>query len=215
MGHLSAAYTCAEKTVVALTLADGSVIEGAPPKVFIGGQQCPDNGGGGGGAGGGGGGGNPPPACSDGIDNDGDGQVDYTPTATTVPDPGCSSPTDNSEDSEGQFNDAHCQARTGFLDSDAHKPAFYISDCAVAQLWIELPQPVASCIGFSLDANGNYFQSGSCSSAGSTAIAMAPDARGNFGVGAELADPYQCGSSATLVAVLDDGTAYEITGTFC
>ena len=222
MGHLANPWTCAQKTVVALTLADGSVIEGAPPKVFIDGTQCPDNGGGGGGGGtggggtgGGGGGGTNPPACSDGIDNDGDGQVDYAPTATTVPDPGCSSPTDNSEGSEGQFNDAHCQARTGFLDSDQSKPAFYVSDCAVIQLWIELPQPATSCTGFSLDANGNYFGSGSCNAVGGTAIAMAPDTRGNFGVGTNLATAYQCGTNATLVAVLDDGSAYEITGTFC
>jgi hypothetical protein len=224
MGHLASSYTCASKTVVALTLADGSVIEGAPPKVFIGGQQCPDSGGGTGGSGtggggtgggGGGGGGTTPPACSDGIDNDGDGQVDYAPTDTTVPDPGCSSPTDNSEDSEGQLSDAHCKVQTGFLDNDARKPAFYISDCAVTQMWLELPQPVTACTGFSLDANSNYFQSGSCANTGRTAVATAPDTRGNFGVGAEMANAYECGSTSTLVAVLDDGSAYEITGTFC
>jgi hypothetical protein len=132
-----------------------------------------------------------------------------------VPDPRCSSPSDNSEGSEGQFNDAHCQARTGFLDSDARKPAFYISDCALTQLWIELPQAVTSCTGFSLDANGNYFGSGSCNAVGQTAVATTPDANGNFGVGADLATAYQCGTTATLVAVLDDGSAYEIPGTFC
>ena len=35
--------------------------------------------------------------CDDGIDNDGDGFIDFTSTATTQPDPGCSSPFDNDE----------------------------------------------------------------------------------------------------------------------
>jgi len=43
----------------------------------------------------------PPPACADGLDNDGDGLIDSE-------DPGCTSPTDTSEDDEGQETPMQC-----------------------------------------------------------------------------------------------------------
>lgn len=61
----------------------------------------------------------PPKACSDGIDNDGDGKIDYPA------DPGCSSPVDNDEtDSGGGGGGGECTEPT--------PSRLYISDSATA-----------------------------------------------------------------------------------
>jgi len=208
MGHLAGTYTCAENTVVALTLADGSVIEGAPPRVFIGGQECP--------AGGGGGGGTGAPACSNGVDDDGDGQVDYAPSDSSVPDPGCSSAGDTSEDSEGQFADAHCQASTGFLEGQYSPPGL---------LYLRLRcQPAlaraaaAGHVVHRILARRQQQLLRVRELQPRWAHRRPPRHRtraGTSGSAPTLAADYVCGSTATLVAVLDGGSAYEITGTFC
>src|SRR5204863_535386 len=82
----------------------GTVLEGAPPPIFVNGVRCGDTPA-------------PKPACANGIDDDNDGQTDAVENGGPDPDPGCSGATDASEDSEQVFPQS-CTRGAGFFAGD-------------------------------------------------------------------------------------------------
>jgi hypothetical protein len=91
----TAADLCGTRGVIAGYTADGQAWEQELP-VFDGAEVCKT----------------PPPAdaatCANGLDDDGDGQVDVAGLPGAGPDPGCSSAADGSEDSEVDYPATGC-----------------------------------------------------------------------------------------------------------
>jgi hypothetical protein len=90
----ASADLCGTKGTIVGYAADGQAWEQTMP-VFDGEKVCEG----------------PPPgdkACNNGIDDDGDGQVDFAGLLGAGPDPGCSSATDTTEDSEVPFPETGC-----------------------------------------------------------------------------------------------------------
>jgi hypothetical protein len=91
----TAADLCGTKGVIVGYTADGTAWEQEMP-VFDGAEACKTA--------------TPPnaAACADGLDNDGDGQVDAAGVLQAGPDPGCTSAADASEDSELPYPETGC-----------------------------------------------------------------------------------------------------------
>jgi hypothetical protein len=159
----------------------------------------------------------PPPAatnqCSNGKDDDGDGQVDALGGAAPLFDPGCSSPADTTEDSEKPLPSA-CTAgavtqgsRVGFavrVDSRA------AANCpkAMTRGLVDVPSKVTGCNNPGWDdGHGNGASSTKddvCSNVVAGGIRNGDEWHLNGVAAADL-----CGARAVVVAYAGDGTAWE------
>jgi hypothetical protein len=92
-------------------------------------------------------GGVPLPACQNGKDDDGDGTMDSRDaTTTTDPDPGCSSPTDTSENTDVPSPPA-CNIQVGIFDNDPRLPGISVQGCgAITEAWFKPPGTPVDCL---------------------------------------------------------------------
>jgi hypothetical protein len=92
-------------------------------------------------------GGVPLPACSNGTDDDGDGMKDARDaTTTTDPDPGCSSPSDTSENTDVP-SPATCTIQVGIFDEDPRLPGLLADGCGqVTSVWFKPPGTPVDCL---------------------------------------------------------------------
>jgi hypothetical protein len=99
-------------------------------------------------------------ACSDGIDNDGDGKADFAGANGLPPDLGCGGPNDMTEVDPPQCNDGRDNDGDGTLDFDTVAGQTRDSDCTSLQDNLEGPHPappppVARCAdGIDNDGDG-------------------------------------------------------------
>ncbi|WP_445152604.1 hypothetical protein [Baekduia sp. Peel2402] len=153
------------------------------------------------------------PACANGKDDDGDGQVDALGKGAPLFDPGCSSPTDTTEDSEKPLPAACTDgavtqgSRVGFaVRVDSRTGA----GCpkAMTRGLVDVPSKVTGC-------NNPGWDDGHGNGASSTKDDVcANDVAGGIRNGDEwhlngVAAADLCGARAVVVAYAGDGTAWE------
>jgi hypothetical protein len=148
------------------------------------------------------------PACSNGADDDGDGMADSRDAATD-PDPGCSGPTDTSEDSEIDLP-AGCTVGGGLVGEDPLFPAIQLAGCgSVAGVWFKPSATPTDCVYAIGDGDGQ-----ACSVTGSTAGATFPATTGGVILGTHTTTPPQC-ALVTVAVTLADGRVAALRDDWC
>jgi hypothetical protein len=144
----------------------------------------------------------PPPApkCANGKDDDGDGMVDSRDAAgTTDPDPGCTSATDTSEDSELELPE-WCDVRIGAAQGDRRLVAMSAEGCGVlAGAWFRPPGTPTDC-GYWFGSDGDVVGCGVKAGTIGTTFALTSI---KFTMATHLAADYDC--RPITVALLREG----------
>lgn len=152
------------------------------------------------------------PACSNGTDDDGDGVADArdaVPTHPTDPDPGCSGPADESEDSEVGLP-AGCSVGGGNLNSDPRLPAVELSGCgAVTGVWFKPSAPPSDCL-FAIGAGGGQ----ACTLIGATAGATFAATTASVVLGRHTTTDTTCGP-VTIAISLAIGQVAKLRDDWC
>lgn len=152
------------------------------------------------------------PACSNGTDDDGDGVADArdaVPTHPTDPDPGCSGPADESEDSEVGLP-AGCSVGGGNLNSDPRFPAVELSGCgAVTGVWFKPSAPPSDCL-FAIGAGGGQ----ACTLIGATAGATFAATTASVVLGRHTTTDTTCGP-VTIAISLAIGQVAKLRDDWC
>ena len=147
------------------------------------------------------------PACSNGRDDDGDGMADSREFSTD-PDPGCSSTSDGSEDSEVALP-AGCTVGGGNINSDPRFPAVEVSGCGpVTGVWFKpsaMPQDCVYSIGTGALA---------CSVTGATVGATFGATTATVALGGHTSTDTTCGP-VTIAVTLADGRVAALRDDWC
>ena len=154
----------------------------------------------------------PPPApkCNNGKDDDGDGMIDSRDAAgTTDPDPGCSSTTDTTEDSETP-TPASCEIEVGLFGGDKRFAGLATSGCGVLKgIWFRPPGTATDC----LFKFGND-DAQDCSVKAGTAGASFPLTNQDITLGTHLAADFTC-RPVTVALLREDGSVWADRVDFC
>jgi hypothetical protein len=114
------------------------------------------------------------PQCSNGVDDDGDGQVDHLQSGNRRPDPGCSDANDNTEASEVPVA-ADCGKSSGMSQSAENHTSLFLginSGCgSFTKVWVNVAPAASSCQSFSSDSTFD------CAPSGGNAVASARDGK--------------------------------------
>ncbi|HEX8101282.1 MAG TPA: hypothetical protein VF533_01585 [Solirubrobacteraceae bacterium] len=210
------------------TVADASVLDRLglgpapspppPPPVQPTGGTTPVTpvGGGGGtpkpppGNGGGNNGGNGGPQCANGIDDDGDGQVDHTSKLSGSPDPGCSSATDTNETGEVPVA-AECAESSYVSQGTDNKQGFFSginSGCPTFnRVWISVPTGPASKCNF-FGTSGAKYDCGVVDGLIDARAQAEPTEMAD--VDFDLSGPVDCSKPYTIAFYEPDGTVAEL-----
>lgn len=160
---------------------------------------------------GGGGGGPTAPACSNGLDDDGDGMADARDSALTQPtdpDPGCSGSDDATESSE-IAPPAGCDIRIGVINEDDRFPGTQVSGCgAITGVWLK---PTASPLDCAYLIGGTV---AGCDVTGATAGADFAATTAQVILGTHTATVPPCGK-VTVALTLADGRVAAARGDWC
>jgi hypothetical protein len=147
------------------------------------------------------------PACSNGKDDDGDGMADAREFGTD-PDPGCSSTSDASEDSEVGLP-AGCTIGGGNLNADPRFPAVEVSDCgSVTGVWFKPSAMPQDCV-YSLGAGPL-----ACSVTGATVGATLGATTATVALGGHTSSDTTCGP-VTVAVTLADGRVAALRDNWC
>jgi hypothetical protein len=148
------------------------------------------------------------PACSNGKDDDGDGVADARAFGTD-PDPGCSDPADESENSEVGLP-AGCSVGRGNLNDDPRFPAIEISGCgSVTGLWFKPSAAPSDCL-FAIGAGGGQ----ACTVTGATAGATFAATTADVLLGTHTTTDVGCGP-VTVAITLADGRVAKLRDNWC
>ena len=149
----------------------------------------------------------PAAACSNGVDDDGDGIADARELGVD-PDPGCSSPADTSEDSEIALP-AGCSIGGGDVDGDPRFPGIEVSGCgAVTGVWFKPSATPTDCV-YALGAGAL-----TCSVTGSTVGATFAATAATVLVGTHTQTTPQC-APVTIAVTLADGRVAKLRDDWC
>lgn len=157
------------------------------------------------------GGGTPPKAqCANGVDDDGDGQVDARQQpAATDPDPGCSGTADTTENSE-IAPPGGCDVGIGTFGGDPRKPGFIASGCgSLTGAWFRAPNAPASCAYLLGGAT-----EGTCTASGELGVATFAATTGELRMVTPLGADAQC-RNITVALERADGQAIEVREPWC
>src|SRR2546429_4293395 len=145
-------------------------------------------------------------ACSDGIDNDGDGQIDAISQHSAHPDPGCSDGSDNSENSEAPLPDACRNAlNIGTAGDDKSFIVGVNGSCGqVKSVFFDLEGAVTDCQVLTVDDN-----SGTCQVSDGNAVATLQNPAEQNDVLGHVAGTYTCAEKTVVALTLADGSVIE------
>jgi hypothetical protein len=147
------------------------------------------------------------PACSNGVDDDGDGMADAREFGTD-PDPGCTGTTDGSEDSEVALPEG-CVIGGGNLGGDPRFPAVEVTGCgSVTGVWFKpsaMPQDCVYSIGAGAQA---------CSVTGATVGAGFGATVATVALGGHTSSDTTCGP-VTIAVTLADGRVAALRDDWC
>ena len=142
----------------------------------------------------------PKPKCANGKDDDGDGMIDSRDAAgTTDPDPGCTSATDTSENSETEIPE-WCDVRVGAVQGDKRLVAMSAEGCGViAGAWFRPPGTPTDC-GYWFGQDGDVADCAIKAGTIGTTFALTSM---KFTMATHLAADYDC--RPITVALLQEG----------
>ena len=151
----------------------------------------------------------PEPLCSNGVDDDNDGQTDAPGAAgATDPDPGCTNAADQTENSEVALTDG-CDVQMGFTGNDQRNTAFAASGCGeLTGAWFSPSRTPQSCeltIGFGSDPVA-------CGVIGTVASAGFDATTDDLFMRAPVAAAPACGAGLTAALRRSDGVVMEARG---
>ncbi|HEX8101283.1 MAG TPA: hypothetical protein VF533_01590, partial [Solirubrobacteraceae bacterium] len=164
---------------------------------------------GGSGGGGGGGGTSTPNQCSNGIDDDGDGQVDFGTNRNVMrPDPGCAGSTDD-EAGEAAVSEA-CARLSGVSRGTEDRDSAFAAinaDCGDFQaFWVNVPGIANSCTTFT--SRSNF----ACNVEQGDAVARSMDGTPTDQADTliQLGTSLDCAVPATIALIRPDGSVAEL-----
>ncbi|MDA0171183.1 hypothetical protein OJ998_18920 [Solirubrobacter taibaiensis] len=148
------------------------------------------------------------PACANGKDDDGDGMIDdHFADGATDPDPGCTSSTDTSEDSELPALSG-CTISIGIWDEQAKLAGAMTQGCGAIQgFWFRGPSTVLDC-AYKLGAAAGE----TCQKVGRTGGTMFAATPLDLRVAVELGQAVQC-EPMTLALIRADNSVIAARGT--
>ena len=148
------------------------------------------------------------PACSNGQDDDGDGVADAREFGTD-PDPGCSSPADDSESSEVGLP-AGCSVGGGNVNDDPRFPAIELSGCgSVAGVWFKPPATPSDCL-YAIGSGGGQ----TCTVTGATVGATFTATTATVLLGSHTTTDAAC-RPVTVAITLADGRVAKLRDDWC
>jgi hypothetical protein len=190
--QLKGPVDCAKKATIAFHRLDGQVTELQTPVMNC--KTLPP----------------PAPKCNNNKDDDGDGLVDSRDSATTTdPDPGCSGPTDTTENSETPTPET-CDVRVGIFGEDAKFTGLSAEGCGVLKgVWFRPPGTPTDCLyRFGEDPVQN------CSIKGVTVGATWPLTNAGFVLGTHLTADATC-RKVTVALIREDDSVMADSVDFC
>jgi hypothetical protein len=149
------------------------------------------------------------PQCSNGIDDDGDGQVDHLQSGNKRPDPGCADANDDSEGSEVPVDPA-CGKSSGVSQSPDDHTSLFLginSGCgSFTRVWVNVAPSVAKCQALTSDSTFD------CAPSGGNAVASARDGKPVelVDIPLSLTGAADCSVPATVALTRPDGTVAEL-----
>jgi hypothetical protein len=147
------------------------------------------------------------PVCSNGVDDDGDGTADAREFGVD-PDPGCSSPTDTSEDSEVALP-AGCTIGGGTVGEDPQFPAIEVTGCgSVTGVWFKPSASPTDCV-YSTGAGAQ-----TCTITGATIGATFAATTATVALGGHTSTVPQC-APVTIAVTLADGRVAALRDDWC
>ena len=191
---LAGAADCSATPTIAIQSPDGSMyelVEPWPPSCGSGDPTDP-----------------PDPLCSNGVDDDGDGQTDApnAPNATD-PDPGCTTAADQTESSEVAIPDT-CSVQMGYTGSDQRNTAFSASGCGELNgAWFSPSRTPQSC-----ELVIDFGDPVGCGIIGPTASTGFDDTSADLFMRAPVAQAPACGAALTTALRRSDGVVMEARG---
>jgi hypothetical protein len=148
------------------------------------------------------------PACSNGADDDGDGVADAREFGAN-PDPGCTGPADQTEDSEVGLP-AGCTVGGGNVGDDPRFPAVQLSGCgSVTGVWFKPSATPEDCV-FAIGAGGGQ----ECAVTGATVGAMFAATAENVVLGGHTTTDAGCGPVSVAIT-LADGRVAKLRDDWC
>jgi hypothetical protein len=147
-------------------------------------------------------------ACSNGVDDDGDGVADAREFGTD-PDPGCSGPADASENSEVGLP-AACTVGGGSVGDDPRFPAIQLSGCgSVTGAWFKPSATPTDCL-YAIGGGGGQACTVTGATVGATFAATAQDVT----LGGHTNSDPGCGP-VTIAITLADGRVAKLRDDWC
>jgi hypothetical protein len=147
-------------------------------------------------------------ACSNGVDDDGDGVADAREFGTD-PDPGCSGPADASENSEVGLP-AACTVGGGSVGDDPRFPAIQLSGCgSVTGAWFKPSATPTDCLYAIGDGGGQ-----ACTVTGATVGATFAATAQDVTLGGHTNSDPGCGP-VTIAITLADGRVAKLRDDWC